>query len=404
MDSRKQGYPIRVGLLYGHEPSGHCSAARAIADFFPASVIEPVFMDLSEAYPNLGSLVSRTYLEILKKTPGLWDYIYDNDFVALAVNSLKKAVFPYYAKKLTDVLRKKNLQAMVSTHAFTTMLLTRQEELLAEAVGRKGSAGTHARHAPAHVPLFAVLTDFYAHSYWPARGVDLYFSSGKTAESGLKANGVDAAGIINTGIPVRKEFLIPADARQKRKEIGLAPNLFTVLIAGGSKGLGDIGTALETLKKYLGKIQIIVMCGENKELCGSLEKRFGGLRHLKIVGGFVEYPADNYKAADIVLGKAGGVTIAEAMALNKPMLLFSSFPGQEERNTRFLVKNRLADLAEDAKQLETMVRRYMTHPGSLSVLKANIAAAARPHAASDIAAKIMERLLERNEGSIRDEG
>ena len=75
MDSKSQAYPIRVGLLYGHNPSGHYSAARALADFFPASVIEPVFIDLSEVYPNLGSFVAKTYLEILNKTPALWDYV-----------------------------------------------------------------------------------------------------------------------------------------------------------------------------------------------------------------------------------------------------------------------------------------------------------------------------------------
>gem|GEM_PF-1283252 len=377
MDHKSRGYPIRVGLFYGQEPSGHSSAARAIADFFPAPVIEPVFLNLSEIYPNLGSLVAKAYLEMLNKTPALWDYVYDNDLVALAAKGLKTAVLPYYSKKLAEVLRKKNLSAMVATHAFTAMLLAKRET--------QGGAR--------QTPLFAVLTDFYAHVYWPAKGVDLYFSPGRTADTGLRTNGVAQESIIHTGIPVRKEFLLQEDPRQKRKELGLSPNLFTVLIAGGSKGLGDIPLAVKTLKPFLGRMQMIVMCGENKKLSGGLEKKFGGTRHLRIVGSFTDYPADNYKAADIVISKAGGVTIAESMALNKPMVLFSPYPGQENRNTRFLTKNRLAEFAEDPAQLSAIVDKFLHNPGALSPLRANIAAAAKPHAASDIAARITERLL-----------
>ena len=275
------------------------------------------------------------------------------------------------------MLRKKNLQAVVSTHALAAMLLAKRDKTLKP------------------TPLFAVLTDYYAHSYWPSKGVELYFTPGKTAETGLKANGVDPARIVTAGIPVRKEFLIQADTRQIRKELGLAPNLFTVLIAGGSKGLGEIQLCAETLRKFSGQLQIIAMCGENKKLCRCLAGATAGSRHLKIISGFVEYPARYYQAADLIIGKAGGITIAEAMALNKPMLLFAPLPGQEERNANFLIKNRLADFAEDPRQLEALIKKYLQHPGALAALKNNIAETARPYAARDIAAGIMERLLGR---------
>ena len=66
---------------------------------------------------------------------------------------------------------------------------------------------------------------------------------------------------------------------------------------------GSILLAVETLK-FLGRLQLIVMCGENKKLCGSLEA--GGHRHMRITNGFVESPADHYRAADLIVGKAGG--------------------------------------------------------------------------------------------------
>ncbi len=381
MDPKSQTYPIRVGLFYGDKPSGHHSAALAIADFFPSPIIEPVFINLAELFPNSGFFLTRTYLGILNNTPGLWNYLYDNDFVSQVAKKLQTTAFPYYFRTISNAVQKRNLNAVVSTHAFAAMLLAKRTD-----------AAAH-RRAGKPVPLFAVLTDFYAHSYWPAKGVDLYFSPGRSAETGLKGNGAAPATILTTGIPVRKEFMIQEDARQKRKELGLAPDLFTVLITGGSKGLGDIPLAAEVLKKFLGKLQLVIMCGGNKKLSATLEKNLAGARNCRLVHGFVNNSADYLKAADIVVGKAGGVTIAETMALHKPMLLFSSFPGQEERNTRYLVKNRLAELAEDPRQLESLMRRYLLHPGALAALRNNIIMAARPYAARDIAAKIIERLL-----------
>ncbi|MBU2573692.1 MAG: hypothetical protein KKH28_06425 [Elusimicrobia bacterium] len=374
MDPKKAGYPIRVGLLYGLKPSGHYSAAQALADFFPSSIIEPVFINLSEVSPNLGAFVAKTYLEMLNKTPAIWDYVYDNDFIAFAAKSVKAAIFPYFSKKLAGVLHKKNIQAAVSTHALSAMLLAKNEKGLR------------------NIPLFAVLTDFYAHSYWPARGVELYFSPDRIAEAGLKANGVEQARIIRTGIPVRKEFLIQADAGQKRKALGLAPNLFTVLISGGSKGLGDILMSVETLKKFSGKLQVLVLCGDNRKLFNKLEKSPPYRKNIRLIH-FVDSPADYYMASDLIIGKPGGVTIAETMALAKPMLIFAPLPGQEERNTSFLVKNKLADFAKDRVQLESVIRKYLQNPSALTLLKNNISALARPYAARDIAAQIIERLL-----------
>ena len=389
MDPRNAKYPIRVGLLYGDEPSGHYSAALALADFFPAPVIEPVFINLAELFPNAGFILTRAYLGILNSTPGLWDYLYDNDLVAQVTKKLQTKAFPYYFRTFADAVQKRGLSAVVSTHAFAAMLLAKRAQLDPSAQRRAGGA----------VPLFAVLTDFYAHSYWPARGVELYFSPGRSAETGLKANGVPADRIIASGIPVRKEFMFGEDARRKRKELGLAPGLFTVLLTGGSKGLGDILLAAASLKNLLGRLQLVVLCGGNKKLYAALEKSLAGARHYRLVQGYVENTADHLKAADLVIGKAGGVTIAETMALSKPMIVFSPFPGQEERNTRFLLKNRLAEFAEDGRSLESLVRRHMAHPGALAALKSNIAAAARPYAARDIAAVIMERLLHGKQGT-----
>ncbi|HCC47037.1 MAG TPA: hypothetical protein DEQ38_02810 [Elusimicrobia bacterium] len=373
METAGQSYPLKVALIYGAKPSGHYAAARAVAEFFPPSIIEPVFIDLSEVYPDFGPFVARTYLQMLHKTPALWNYVYDNDFVAFAASALREAILPFSSQKLADLLLKKNIHAAVSTQAFSSLLITKNRRL-------------------AKMPLFSVLTDFCAHTYWPPKGVRAYFAPERGAAGELKEKGAPAEKIFVTGIPVRKEFTGPQpDKAAARKALGLAPHTFTVLLTGGSRGLGDLLQAALALKPLLGRIQVAVLCGNNRKLCRQAERAAASKKMMRFVD-FTNSPADYYRAADLVVGKPGGVTLAETMALAKPFIIYSPLPGQEERNTAFLYRHRLAETAGSPAELLPLVRRYLHSPATLAHSSRALAEHARPHAARDIAAKVIEAL------------
>lgn len=366
-------YPIKVALLYGADPSGHCSAARALAEFFPPGVIEPVFVNLSEVYPGFGPFVAKAYLQVLARTPALWDYAYSNDYLAFAAAALRETVLPFSSRKLEEALHRKGARAAVSTQAFASLLFTRNRRL-------------------ARLPLFAVLTDFCAHSYWPVSGVRAYFVPERRAAAELRARGAPPARIFRTGIPVRKEFSGPQpDKASARRALGLQPGLFTVLLTGGSRGLGGLDEAALALRPLLGRAQAVVLCGSNRRLCRQAERHAAGHRHLRFVD-YTARPEDYYRAADLVVGKPGGVTLAETMALARPFVVFSPLPGQEARNAAFLRRHRLAETAASPAELEPLVRRYLAEPRLLERASEALAAHARPHAARDAAAKIIELL------------
>jgi len=373
METAGQTFPVKVAIIYGSQPSGHYSAARAIAEFFPPSIIEPVMVNLSEVYPDFGPFVARTYLQLLNKTPAVWDYVYDNDFVAFAASAFREAILPFSSAKLADHLLKKNVRAAVSTQAFSSLLITKSRRL-------------------ARLPLFSVLTDFCAHTYWPPRGVAAYFSPEKTVSAALKEKGAPSEKIFLTGIPVRKEFCgQPPDKAEARRALGLSPALFTVLLTGGSRGLGELVPAACALKPLLGRIQVIVLCGNNRRLCRQAEKELDAKKHLRFVD-FTDSPAAYYAAADLVAGKPGGVTLAETMCLGKPFIIYSPLPGQEERNSGFLRRHRLAETAGSPAELEQLVLRFLANPAQLAQASRAIAEHARPHAARDIAGRIIEML------------
>ncbi len=372
MESAGNMYPMKVALIYGANPSGHYAAARAIAEYLPPSIIEPVFVDLSEVYPDFGPFVARAYLQVLSKTPAVWDYVYDNDFVAFAASAFRETVLPFSSRKLGALLHKKGVTAAVCTQAFSALLMTKNARL-------------------AKLPKFAVVTDFCAHAYWPAAGVAAYFCPEKGAAAALREKGAPAERAHVTGIPVRKEFTAPPpDKAAARRALGLAPHLFTVLVTGGSRGLGGLDEAAAALKPLAGRLQAVVLCGSNRRLPRQAEKA-GLARDFRFVE-FTDSPALYYAAADLVVGKPGGVTVAESMAMGKPFVIYSPLPGQEQRNAAYLRRHRLADTAGGPEELAAIVKRHLGAPGQLAQAGRAMLAHARPHAARDAAARIIKVL------------
>jgi len=188
------------------------------------------FLNLSKIYPKLGPFVATTYLEVLHKTPLLWRYVYDRISIFNATKKIKTSLTPFYSSKLQRYLTLRKNSAIVSTHALTSILLSKRTGELK------------------HIPHFAVLTDYHAHNYWPSEGVDLYFAANKESKAALVKTGVRGDKIIVSGIPVRKEFADSIPLEKAKKNLGLNPKSLTVLLTGGTKGLGDMAEIFSELK------------------------------------------------------------------------------------------------------------------------------------------------------------
>lgn len=364
----------KIAFIYGYEPSGHMTVAKAVSDFLPKNIVEPEFVNLSAIYPRLGPFVAQTYLEIIHKAPLLWKYAYDNAPVFNAAKNIKKALTPFCSSKLQKLLAKKNVSAMVSTHALSSIMLSK----------RNGEFG--------RVPHFSVLTDFHSHNYWPKEGVDIYFVADRESAESLSEKGIEKSKIRISGIPVRKDFLEMASETEIKRAVGLNPALPAVLITGGTKGLGAIKKLFAEAEKWSSKIQIMVLCGTNKKLFLELRKKTRGKKNF-LIAGFTDSPAKYHMAADLIMGKPGGVTIAEALALRKPLAVFSPLPGQEEKNVEFLRKHKLALHLKNAEQINSALSR--TAGGVLDIPRKRISAFSKPLAANAISSEILNYMIDR---------
>jgi 1,2-diacylglycerol 3-beta-galactosyltransferase len=132
-------------------------------------------------------------------------------------------------------------------------------------------------------------------------------------------------------------------------------------------------------------VDVAVICGRNRRLRVRLARRARRFDGRLAVRGFVDNMADWMRCADVVVGKAGPGTIAEATCCAAPLVLTSYVPGQEEGNAEFVVSGGAGRYAPRPRDLVTEIARLRRSPADLAAMRAASARLSRRDAALDIA-------------------
>lgn len=203
--------------------------------------------------------------------------------------------------------------------------------------------------------------------------------------------------ILLTGNPVRQGLLNPALTREEAvKAFGLNPNRRTVLIVGGSLGARTLN---ESVLSHLGAvktsgIQFIWQTGSYyaKEIQSRLER--SGRPDNLYVTDFIAHMDQAYKAADLVISRAGAGSISELCLLGKPAILVPSPNVAEDHQTKnalALVNKEAALYVKDAEadtRLLELAIGTVNQPDVLERLSRNIATLAFARSAETIAAEV----------------
>ena len=354
----------RVLILTASYGSGHNEAARCIAAEVARRGAEPVVVDHFRdlVHPLFDRLSRAAYMAMLRHTPALWGLAYAIGDRLASDSPLTFGASRLGAGELAARLERVTPDAIVSVHATPAVALA--------ALARAG------HRLPPHT---TVVTDYVAHSQWIAPGIDRYCVAAEEVGHELVARGIPRERVVVTGVPVRAEFATPPDAREARRALGLPDDRPLVLAMAGSWGsvgrLPDVARALARARRPL--VGVLV-AGRDRRLQARLERRAAGtpLRVLGFVPGVHRLMA----AADLLVTKAGGMTLAEAMAVETPLLFYGSLPGQERRNERFASAAGLALVARGRRDLEALLDRALGDPDLLEHVRAYQRARRRPDA------------------------
>ena len=373
----------RVLLLSASSGAGHVRAAQALEKAFAARGdcrVEhvDVIQHVSKVFQRL---YDKTYINLVRRAPNLMGVLYDRTDKPWEKMRQRLAIDRLNTQPMIRMLKRVQPDLCVATHFLPA-------EILAWLIAKK-KLQTHNA---------VVVTDYDVHAMWLCRTVDRYYVALPEAREYLSGIGVPRDIIRVTGIPVDPLFSASVDRSAARKHLGLDAAAPVILIAAGGYGIGPVEQLVRDLLALQKPWQIVAIAGKSEQVKKKLDdvaaqagKLPGGALRLVPVGFTGEM--DQYMAAaDLLVGKAGGLTTSEALARALPMALIEPIPGQEERNADHLLEEGAAIRCNNLPAAAWKISGLVNDEQRLARMKDAARKLGRPNAAAEIAADALKLL------------
>lgn len=370
---------MKVLILTVAAGGGHGHAAEAIKKniLLKNSSNEVFIVDTLKAInPLLDKVVIGSYLKSLKYSPSIFGKIYnyteDEDGFTSAISS---KLIQMLSSKIQELIFDINPDIIICTHPFPLEMVSYMK-----------------LNNEIRIPVVTVLTDYAPHGMWLQNSIDAYIVSNNDMVEEMSSRGVPKDIIYPFGIPVQPEFLKSYDKDITLSELGLDKDKKTILLMGGSLGMGKISTIFQDLMSSSLDIQIIAITGKNKKLYNELINLKYNYKKKSAIVGYSDEIGKLMQASTLLLTKPGGLTITEALLTHLPMALFSPLPGQEVKNCDFLLKNKLAILLSDEKNYANEIGKLINSPELINTIKNNCKKFSKPDSGENVC-RLLNKLI-----------
>jgi processive 1,2-diacylglycerol beta-glucosyltransferase len=381
-------FPPRILILTASVGAGHIRAAEAVElalkQLAPDAHVKNVDL-MTCATAAFRRVYAKSYLDLVSKAPHLLGYFYDLTDRAPsgkdARDRFRLLVERANLTKLTPILNDPaGWGIVVNTHFLPAEIISRLRR-------KKKWPPNPVTRKP--VPQYTVVTDFDAHGLWANDPTDHYFVATEEAAISLGRWNVPRDIISITGIPIHPVFAHSKDPQVCRARHGLSTDRPVVLLLAGGFGVGPIEHLFEAALKVDKPIHLAVVCGKNEALKKTLSRLKPPARHKATILGFTKDMDELMAAADIVVSKPGGLTTSEILARGAAMAIVNPIPGQESRNSDFLLENGAAIKINSAAVLPHQLNQLLASPAKLAGLRSSAKALGHPTAAFDVARAVL---------------
>jgi processive 1,2-diacylglycerol beta-glucosyltransferase len=237
--------------------------------------------------------------------------------------------------------------------------------------------------------LAVITTDYDFQGLWLSSPFNHFFVAREETKAHMAAIGVPADRITVSGIPVGPQLGDPIDRQAALRRYDLRSDRPILLISAGAAGGAYTQTIVQQTFRLKNDFQAVVVCGRNEQLKGQIEGLVALRRDRYRVLGYTNDMPDLMRAATLFVGKPGGLTSSECMAAGLPMILIHPIPGQEVRNSDFLLEEGAAVRCNYQTTVGYKIDQLLGEPDRLMRMSESARRIGRPQAGQEITSMVL---------------
>ena len=310
----------KVLILTAGFGEGHNAASRNLRDAleYLSDEVKVEILDLFESsYGALNTIAKKSCLSVVQYAPSVWGKIYSIlDSSSIVEKNL--GGFTRLRNALGDILHEAQPDCVVSTYPVYSHVV---QELFRD-------------HKERSFRFITVITDSITiNSTWYRAPSDWFCVPNKATADVLRRAGVASGQIRALGFPVSRLFNEPPKTVLAAPKSGELKRILYLINTGKKKA----GKALDRLLE-LPDVHLTVTVGRDAELKAELLERTSAHSDRVEILGWTNQIPQLMMASHLIIGKAGGATVQEAIAARTPMIINQVIPGQEEGNAEMIEK------------------------------------------------------------------
>jgi 1,2-diacylglycerol 3-beta-galactosyltransferase len=364
-------------LLYLKTGGGHLAPAKSIAVQLQKldSTVEPILIDGFKKAPQLVKfIIEDGYRRLQYKAQWFYEFLYAITKVKLVANTDSYIISSAVKDYIKEVIEEHKPEKILIFHFFLIKpVMFLLEEMKSD------------------IKAFTIVTDpFTAHPLWFLNKKQNFIVFSTRLKNHCIAMGIKEWRIKVFPFILDEKFshpVNPGNINEIKQKYSISSDKGVILMLGGGDGIPKGKKILTLLLKSHADKEIIVVCGNNKNLYNKVMKikKRGEYHQLKVFG-YVDFVYDLINTSDIVITKCGASTFMEIVMSRKIPVVTTYIWEQEKGNKEYIVQNGMGVYVKDLKTLPEMITRVFKN---ISFYRSNIEKAQLRNGAGDVAAYIL---------------